>query len=172
MAAVLEAVRPLHGLMLGQPTDAPVRALLDSFGEHGVAPVDFARSRVGLIYVSPALPDDGAFVERFVARMAHCARGFGHDLQVTLNIESGRAAAAIASIVFDRSDPVQESDAEACAHALLDLVHAEGLELYRAPGALMPRIVERDPAHWARLAKLRAALDPNGVIATGWPLPN
>lgn len=170
-AAVIRAALPLQGLAAGQPTDAAVRALLDQFGETARSAQDLDASRAGLIYISPALPDDGAFVEDFLRRMSGRAREFGHELQITVNIETNNSAVAISNLVFDRHDAAAVARARDCAAALYALVLAEGLEVYRARTDMLPHLPERDPAYWEQMARLKAALDPAGILAPGRYVP-
>jgi 4-cresol dehydrogenase (hydroxylating) len=166
-AAALAAVRPLQALALGAPSDVAFDNLLARFGPPGLRAEQYAQSRAGVLFVNPALPLDGRFVQDFVPRMVDTARAHGQTLYLTLNLETDQSLVAVANLLFDRANPAQAAAARAAADALLDLVHRAGLELYRAGHAQMARAVARDPAHFAQLERLRRAWDPDGVIAPG-----
>lgn len=166
-SAAVHAIRPLHLLALGIPTDAAVRSLLWEAGEHEADSPDAAPS-CGLLYVAPALPMDGAFVARALARLQEVASRHGHEqLYVTVNTETASSMVAVMNIVFDRRSARAVAQAHACADALLQEIHTLGLEVYRARADMMPELTARQPSHWAMLAQLKSVLDPDGVIAPG-----
>ncbi len=166
-AAAISAMRPLHGLVNGQPTDVAVDNLLWQFGRSDLPAAQLDASNCGLLYINPALPLDGKFVSRFVRRMRDEASGFGFDLPVTINIETDTSLVAVANLLFDRSVPEQVERAHACANALLKLIHRRGLEVYRARADMMPDITRADPQYWKTVRALKLALDPDNIIAPG-----
>jgi 4-cresol dehydrogenase (hydroxylating) len=166
VAAALHAIAPLHGLARGVPTDMALRALLWVHGvEEGTNPD--AVGACGLLYIAPALPMDGQLVARALARLETVANGYDQRLYMTANVETATSMVAVCNLLFDRRSGAETDRAHACADALLEEIHRLGLEVYRARADMMDRITGRNPAHWATLAKLRAALDPDSVIAPG-----
>lgn len=166
-AAAVSAMRPLHGLALGVPTDVPVQNLLWRFGHPNDRAVELDESRCGLIYVNPALPLDGRAASEVVADMTAIAAGFGHELHATLNIETATSLAAVVNLLFDRSSREETERALACADALFDYVRGKGLALYRARADMMDRVVSDDLGYWKEVRALKQALDPDNVIAPG-----
>jgi 4-cresol dehydrogenase (hydroxylating) len=166
-AAAIAAIRPLHGLTQGVPTDAAVDALLWQFGDDHLGACDFDRSKCGLVYISPALPGDGAFVASVVAAMEAEAARFGHELGVTINVETGISVVAVTNIVFDRTDQAQAGNARACVDALLRLIRERGLEVYRAHTDMMDGILAADPEYWRLIRELKRVFDPDNIIAPG-----
>ena len=169
-AAALAAAQPLQALALGTPSDLAfdnLLALHEVQGRPAPPAAQYAQSRTGVLFVNPALPLDGAYVQDFVARMTQVARAHGQTLYLTLNLETDQALVAVANLLYDRADAAQADAARACGDALLQLVHGAGLELYRAGRTQMARVVARDPQHFAQLEALRRAWDPDGIIAPG-----
>jgi 4-cresol dehydrogenase (hydroxylating) len=166
VAAALHAIDPLHGLARGVPTDMALRALLWDQGVDAGANPDTVDA-CGLLYIAPALPMDGQLVADALERLEAVASGFDHRLYVTANVETATSMVAVGNLLFDRRSRAETDRAHACADALLEEIHRLGLEVYRARADMMARVTGRNPAHWATLAKLRAALDPDGVIAPG-----
>lgn len=166
-AAVLAAVRPLHGLTVGVPSDVAVENLLWQCGETDRTAAEFEDSRVGILYVNPALPMEGGFVQRTVASMSDVARQHGHELYVTLNIETSTSLVAVANLLFDRCDPVAAANAARCADAIYRLIRGLGLEVYRARADMMPAVVSGDPGYWQHIRALKQHFDPDGIIAPG-----
>lgn len=166
-AAAIAAIRPLHGLVRGEPTDVAVDNLLWQFGRTDLPASQLDASNCGLLYVNPALPLDGACVSRFVRQMRDVAAGFGFDLPVTINVETPTSLVAVANLVFDRSVPSQVDSAHACARALLQLIRREGLEVYRARVDVMADVVDPGSPYWQTVRALKTALDPDNIIAPG-----
>lgn len=166
-AAAISAVQPLHGLALGRPTDVAIENLLWKCGQPELAVTDFDRSRCGILFVSPALPLHGAFVQSFVAEMQATAERFGHTLYMTLNIETPLALVAVANLLFDRGVPAEEARARDCVAALQQLVLDRGLSVYRARADMMHTVTDAADPYWQVVRDLKQTLDPNNVIAPG-----
>ena len=166
-AAAIAAMRPLHGLVKGEPTDAAVDNLLWQFGRPDLPAAQLDASNCGLLYVNPALPMDGQFVARFLRQMHDEASGFGFELAVTINVETSTSMVAVANLLFDRSVPAEVERAHACARALLDLIHREGLEVYRARVDTMADVVDPRSTYWQTVRALKRVLDPDNIIAPG-----
>lgn len=166
-AAALAAVVPLQELALGTPTDTAIDNLLWLYGQPELAAEDFESSRCGVLFVSPALPLDGAFIARFVDDMLKIAQRFGHELYVTINVETTSSVVAIINLLFDKTSKEENKRAHDCAAAMLQHVHACGLEVYRARTDQMSAVIGRNPEYWDLLKGLKDAWDPDGVIAPG-----
>jgi 4-cresol dehydrogenase (hydroxylating) len=166
-AAALSAAIPLQRLALGVPTDVAFDNLLWMYGQPELHATEYARSRCGVLFVSPALPVDGPVVQQLVAGLKRIAEQHGHVLYITLNIETAYSLVGVINLLFDRSDPADTARAQTCAAAMLAHIHDEGLEVYRARTDQMDAVVARTPEHWAMLDRLRKAWDPDGVIAPG-----
>lgn len=166
-AAAISAVRPLHRLALGEPTDIPVKNLLWAFGEPEKPAVALDQSHCGLLFISPALPPDGILASRILDELKRIAVRFQHTLYITINIETETALAAIINLLFDRRSDEEIRRAHACADALLEYIHEQGLELYRARADSMEKITARHPDYWKKIRELKQVFDPDNIIAPG-----
>ena len=166
-AAVLSAIRPLHGLALGVPTDVAVENLLWQFGRTDLAATQLDESNCGLLFINPALPMEGPFVAAIVQDFKLIAQQHGHELYITLNIETASSMVAIINLLFDRSQSTQVEQAHRCADALLAHIRSKGLELYRARADIMEEMVAGDPAYWNTVRSLKKVFDPDNIIAPG-----
>ncbi len=166
-AAALFAIRPLHGLATGVPSDVAVDNLLWKFGSASLHATQLDQSDCGLLYVCPALPSDGRVVVTLIKAMTEIATRFGHTLYVTINVETATSLVAITNLLFDRSQPSEVANAHLCAKALLDEIHAQGMEVYRARADAMADIVSQDPNYWQTVRAMKLALDPENLIAPG-----
>lgn len=166
-AAAIDAMLPLHGLALGRPTDVAIDNLLWKFGRTDLSPAQLEQSNCGLLYINPALPMQGAFVQSLEAELRNEAARFGHTLYITLNIETATSMVAVVNLLFDKSVPAEVEQANECAQALHALIRRHGLEVYRARADMMASIVDPDSSYWRTVRELKRVLDPDGVIAPG-----
>jgi len=166
-AAAIAAIRPLHGLASGHPTDAAIDNLLWKFGRADLSAASLDQTDCGILFISPALPMDGVFVAKVVAEMTARASKFGHQLYVTINIETENSMVAVTNLLFDRSDEAARANAAACANELHDLIRAYGLEVYRARMDMMNKIVAPESEYWKTIQQLKSVFDPDHVISPG-----
>lgn len=166
-AAAIAAIQPLQGLADGRPTDAAISNLLWRYGRADGAAQELDASDCGLIFINPALPMHGEAATAYVAGMKAIAGGFGHELYVTLNIETTTSLVAVANLLFDRRDVAAVQTAHACAKALWEYLRAQGLEVYRARADMMEELVDPADPFWRTAWGLKSVLDPDHVIAPG-----
>ncbi len=166
-AAAIAAMKPLHGLATGIPTDVAIDNLLWKFGRPGLPAATLDQSRCGLLFINPALPLDGTLVAQVIAALQKRAQDFDHTLYMTLNIETPTSLVAVINLLFDRAQPDQVAQAHQCANALLHVIRTYGLEPYRARADMMAAIIERTPDYWQTVYALKQALDPDDIIAPG-----
>jgi 4-cresol dehydrogenase (hydroxylating) flavoprotein subunit len=166
-AAAIAAIRPLHALALGVPTDVAIENLLWKFGASDLKAVELDQSNCGLLYVSPALPPDGRLVVTLMDELNALAAQHGHVLYTTINIETPTSFVAIINLLFDRRDSAAVEKAHRCADAMLRHIHEQGLEVYRARADAMADVVSRDAPYWATVRSLKQTFDPDNIIAPG-----
>ncbi len=167
-AAVVSAARPLHGLAVGRPTDAPIENLLYKFGALGR--LDTGRldeSDCGLIFVNPALPLDGRLVATLVQDLEKIAVDAGFVLYITLNVEGPTTLVGVINLLFNRSDAEQRQRAQALAGELLERIHGQGLSLYRSRVDQMREITNEHDPYWQTIYRLKSVFDPNDIISPG-----
>ena len=166
-AAAISAMRPLHKLALGVPTDIAVENLLWKFNHSNNCATELDQSRCGLLFVNPALPLDGQFVAGIIEGMKSVAAHYGHTLYMTINVETTTSLVAIINLLFDRASSEEVDRAHTCADALLTYIRSKGLEPYRARADMMDKIVATSPDYWKRIRALKQIFDPDNIIAPG-----
>lgn len=166
-AAAIAAIRPLHGLADSSPTDAAIANLLWRYGRPEAAATELDASDCGLIYVNPALPMDGRGVVKVIDGMKRVAAARGHELHMTLNIETTTSFVAVANLLFDRRNDAAVANAQACATELWKYLRHEKLEVYRARADMMSDLVDDADAFWRTAWALKRVFDPDNLIAPG-----
>ena len=129
--------------------------------------VDPDRDRCGFAWFTPVVPIDGASVEQAAALAEEVLTRHGFEPILEIVPLSARAVELLTAIVWDRDLPGADERAVACHDELLRRSCELGFYPYRlnhlSMGALPPPRDDFD----ALVRKLKAALDPNDVLAPG-----
>ncbi|MEM7225454.1 MAG: FAD-binding oxidoreductase [Pseudomonadota bacterium] len=164
----LDAVAAALDLVRGRPTDHFLTGVY--WRRPGGRPAGDADPRTdgcGVLWLSPVMPMTGPAVTRFMALIAPIYAAHGFDLFVTLNLVTERALGAVLNIVYDKADPEEATRARGCYDQLLDSLMAEGLPPYRVGIQSMAQLDQGSDVFWDVAAEIKAALDPEGMIAPG-----
>jgi len=132
---------------------------------------DPARDGCGLIWYAPVVPMTAAAVTALVARARDVALAHGFNPLITLTSLSDRAFDATVPIVFRRAPGApgdETARAQACQAALIAAGRALGALPYRLSIDTMRALVD-DPGSgfWRLVGRLKAAVDPQDLIAPG-----
>lgn len=161
-------IRSLLEFYTGEATDRFLRTPYWRTGTEppDEGPIDPREDDCGLYWVSPVVPLREEDVNRFldVARTVYDASHL--EFCVTVNVVSARAAAAVAPILFDRANDEETAAATDLYRRLRERLVAEGYVPYRE-SVLSMETLEGDPDYWGLCRRLKAAIDPEGIIAPG-----
>jgi 4-cresol dehydrogenase (hydroxylating) flavoprotein subunit len=122
------------------------------------------RDGCGVIWITPVLPMRGAALPPLVERVEREMLRDGFEPAISLRPD-GYELRAVIGILFDRDEPGADGRALACRKALLGVLDTLGLDRYRH--GVLDGPPARDAGSGRLLAALKAAADPNGVIAPG-----
>ena len=128
---------------------------------------DPAQDGCGLLWVSPILPMRGSDALRVHALVAPLFASHGFDLFETYSLVNERALCAVLTIAFDRDNPLEAARARACQRAVFDAVVEAGYIPYRVGIESMGLLGRDEDVFWQVVARIKAALDPDGMIAPG-----
>jgi 4-cresol dehydrogenase (hydroxylating) len=138
----------------GLPTDFPAHA-------------DPAQDRCGLLWVSPILPMRGADLLALHALVEPVFGEYGFDLFITFSMINERTLGGVITIAFDQEDAAEVERARACYAHLFALVMREGYIPYRVGNQSMGQLDPGRDVYWDTVARIKHALDPQGLIAPG-----
>ena len=128
---------------------------------------DPARDGCGLLWVSPVLPMRGAdmLAVHDLARTVFWKHGF--DLFATFSMINERALGGVLTVAYDKEDPEETARAHACHDEVFQKMMDAGYIPYRVGNQAMGRLDPDGDTYWRTVARIKAALDPAGILAPG-----
>jgi 4-cresol dehydrogenase (hydroxylating) len=155
-------------LLSGEPSEI---ALPLAYSRSGKIPTDRgmdpARDGCGLIWYSPLVPMSAKRVRVYVEMVKQVCVEHGIEPLITLTSISSRCFDSTVPILFDRADEAAAARADACYRALFDAGRREGFLPYRMGAQYMDLVTSEDSTYWRLVAKMKHAIDPDGIISPG-----
>jgi 4-cresol dehydrogenase (hydroxylating) len=131
---------------------------------HGADP---ARDNCGMLWVSPILPMRGCEVLAMHALLEPVFRRHGFDLFVTFSMINERALGGVITVAYDKDDDAELERARLCYRETFDLLMGAGYIPYRVGNESMAALDPQGDVYWRTVARIKVALDPDGLIAPG-----
>lgn len=128
---------------------------------------DPARDNCGMLWVSPILPMRGAEVLALHALVEPVFREHGFDLFVTFSMINERALGGVITVAYDKDDAGEVERARRCYRTCFELLMDAGYIPYRVGNQSMADLDPQRDVYWKTVARIKAALDPDGLIAPG-----
>jgi 4-cresol dehydrogenase (hydroxylating) len=168
----LRKIKALEGsldLMLGKPSEV---AMTLAYWKRGIPdaakrPLDPARDGCGLIWYPPLVPMKEKRVREYVSGVETICRAHGIEPLITLTALSDRCFDSSVPLLFDRDDPKQVAQADACYQALFDFGRQKGFVPYRLGPNAMSAITSTNVPYWDMVRQIKRTLDPQDIMAPG-----
>lgn len=165
---LLETVPQVHRILQGIPTEFFVRhAYYRCRSPRPDRDVDPARDRCGLIWFAPILPFTPGHVMPYLEQCRQRFQSSGFDFYMAMLLMNPRAVICLQGILYDREDPDETARAQALFGELLEHMARSGYQQYRAGLESWPGLWAGTPELAALHGRLKAALDPQHVLAPG-----
>lgn len=152
-----QSIKGLHGIMRGQPSFGPTENIFWR--------VDNVE-KLGLLWHAPVIPatrkDCDALL--FAARKVYAQYGF--EMPVTLTLIDQKHMTAVFNISYDKTNPEEIGRAHSAYKALSEATVKLGYLPYRCGLASQPKKLY-SPEQLALLEKIKAAVDPQNILAPG-----
>lgn len=129
--------------------------------------VDPLDAGYGLEFVWLAGTSRGADVEELVHVVRRTLLAHGRPFTVTLSCPTARAVMAVTRVAFAKGDGDDEAAAVRCRDEMYEAGRAAGFAPGRGSVATMGHLDADGSVHWDVVRRLKALLDPDGVIAPG-----
>lgn len=151
----------------GEPYEASARGVPTTIG---LQSVNWYGGRGGHLSFAPVMPQDGARVQAYATRVKRIYREMGQDYYATFTI-GRRHINNVSLILYDRDDRASTARADRLFRRLVTEAAKEGYAEYRGHIDYMDLIAGTYDFNGHALNRLndkvKAALDPNGIIAPG-----
>ncbi len=131
------------------------------------AGADPARDGCGLLWVSPVLPLRGEDMLAVYALAEAQFERHGFDLFATFSMINERTLGGVLTVAYDRDDTEETARARACHDAVFAQMLEAGYIPYRAGNHAMAALDPDGDSYWRTVAALKAAFDPQGILAPG-----
>lgn len=162
----IEIVEPVVGLMRGVPTAQSLASVYWRKRTPVPANPDPDRDGCGLLWYAPVAPADGRKVDELAALARETLLASGFEPMISLTLLTPRSVYAVISITYDREVPGEDERAMACYWELARRCTEAGYYPYRLGIHAMQALAGADHYN-AALARVKAALDPNDILAPG-----
>ncbi|HKC24069.1 MAG TPA: FAD-binding protein, partial [Thermoanaerobaculia bacterium] len=155
---------------LGVPTARNLRSM---YWRKKTDPVGFFsafdphRHRCGVMWLHPTLPFSGEHVAYAVELMESSTAAHGFEPLIGMSAPSGRLINVYLALVYDREVGGEDERAMECHDALMERLVAAGYPPYRLGVQSMRSVPPSGTPYDDTLRALKAALDPNAILAPG-----
>lgn len=165
---LLGAVEPLYGMSKGIPSDAALKSVCWPVGEDTSGSLENPdHGHSGMLYVLPFFPLSGIAAKTVNDEAERVFLKHGFIPYITMNFVGDRAAEAVINLAFDRRDTEQTAAAQRAVDELTESYLKMGYPPYRVGIQQMNQIVDSENPHWQVIKRLKACLDPNGILSPG-----
>lgn len=131
------------------------------------AQADPATDNCGMLWISPVLPMRGADVLELHGLVEPIFRDHGFDLFITFSMINERSLGGVITIAYDKEDALEAERARSCYQKVFDRVMGAGYIPYRVGNQSMAALDPYRDVYWQTVARIKQALDPDGIIAPG-----
>ncbi len=165
MGRMADLVEPVIGLMKGVPTQQPMASAYWRKRMPVPTQPDPDRDRCGLLWYAPTAPAEGIHVARVTDIASEHMLEAGFEPSISLTTISPRTVACVISLNYDRDVAGQDEKARDCYQRIRSECTAEGYYPYRLGVNAMNAPPDLATPHQQILQAIRAAVDPNGILA-------
>jgi 4-cresol dehydrogenase (hydroxylating) len=162
----LKVLVPVYDLLKGVPTDATLGSAYWRTRGEVPEPMDPDRDGCGLLWCSPVVPNTGAHARRVTQLTTEILLAHAFEPQMSISLATERTLICVITISYDRNAPGEDDKAMACYRELTERLIEAGYPPYRLSVASMDRTAG-SRIYGQVLAELKAALDPQRVLAPG-----
>jgi 4-cresol dehydrogenase (hydroxylating) len=162
----LKVLEPVYNLLKGVPTDQPLRSAYWRKRTSVPADPDPDRDGCGLLWCSPVVPNTGEHATAVATLASRLLLEYGFEPQMSISLATERTLVCVITISYDREQPGEDAKALSCYQRLNRELLALGYPPYRSSTISMDASVG-SARFGAVLHSLKAALDPNMVLAPG-----
>ena len=164
---MLKIIKPVYGLMKGIPTPTQLRSTYWRKPEPPPIEMNPDRDGCGLIWCAPIAPLRGKCAQEISDTTTEVFTKYGFEPLISLTLLTERCLGCILTIAYDRHIPGEDEKAIACHEELLKILGKLGYYPYRIRVHDREIITSGETSYQELLQKIKAALDPQNILAPG-----
>ncbi|MDY7036270.1 MAG: FAD-binding protein [Thermodesulfobacteriota bacterium] len=165
---LLKVLEPSYKLLKGKPGEvslpSPYWRMKKDPPAHDINP---ARDNCGLFWCAPVVPMKKENAVEFMNIIEPIFKRHGFEACITFTTVTHRAFDCTLPILYNKDDPDETRRASECYKNVLSECMKKGYIPYRFGIQSMAELVEKKDTYWDVIAKLKKALDPQGIISPG-----
>jgi 4-cresol dehydrogenase (hydroxylating) len=156
-------------VLSGIPSEVPLRLAYWRSGKMPpvAQPLDPARDGCGLLWYAPLVPMLPDRVRAYSRIVGTVCRAHGLEPVITFTSVADGCFVSTVPLLFDQSNKGMLERVGACYEALVAGGKKEGCFPYRGGVSQMNLLIEPERTFWKLAGRLKAAIDPDHIIATG-----
>ncbi|MGE3912922.1 MAG: hypothetical protein AB7K36_26425, partial [Chloroflexota bacterium] len=166
---VMEAMPHAYGRSRGEPTRHFLRFAYYK-SPRPLPPddqLDPARDGGGLIWFAPSLPFTGQHLTDVIKLCRPLFDEYGFDFSAAIMGQNARTISLVLGILYYKDNPAEAARATALYQRLCEVTQAAGYPRYRISAPNQAHALADAQTYRTVVEQLRAALDPDGVMAPG-----
>ena len=161
-----EFLKEIYQLHQGYPSHLFLKAMSKSIGELGkFEPDSVDQGRYGMLCCLPIIPFSGYEAHRAQELIYRVCADYNTTPAVTLNPMNDLYLEAVINLYFDRSSEQEIRMAHECNEELHSKLYQAGFRFYRLDIRMMRKYITEDSSFWRTVKNLKAAMDPDHIIA-------
>jgi 4-cresol dehydrogenase (hydroxylating) len=164
----LEVIPHVYPILKGVPGEYIVGfAYFKTRGKRPRKDVDPVRDGAGMTWMAVITPMTGRHTKALLELVQPLFERHGLDLSLTFMMVNARSAVGLFEIFFDRESQDERSRMLALYDELAEATARAGYQQYRTSVAYFDRVLGPSPSFQRLAETLKAAVDPNGILAPG-----
>lgn len=173
IAEVLKVLKPVFGMTRGIPSAAMMASNYWRKKDYPAASADLnpEQDNCGVMWLAPVAPTSGADAAAIWHIVKTTMLSHGYEPSVSITLINERSLDCVVNLSYDRDIAGEDERAMACHDDMLEQFCAAGYYPYRLGIQAMAKMPPKTESYQKFFADLKAALDPNGILAPGRYLP-
>ncbi len=162
---VYKPLKDIFDLQKGEPTDEPLRTLLndETLRSKTISSADYSTC---FSWINAVCKADGESVDKVVKLLSGLFVQHGYEFRVTLTAENPRTLILISNISYSRDESSIKKAEDFCRLCAKEL-NSNGFYPYRSGSGMYDNLPVHSEPYFNLLKKLKSAFDPNNIFAPG-----
>jgi 4-cresol dehydrogenase (hydroxylating) len=167
--SILDTLKKLSDILEGRPSDVALALVYwkSKYKPKNLSAADFTKTGSGLIWYSPLVLIQSERVQEYLHFVTQICYQYQMEPLITLTSISERCFDSTVPLLFDRDNPIEKENAEACYETLLSEGKKLGFFPYRLGVNSMKYLTSYLSQSFDLNHEIKKIVDPNQILAPG-----